>query len=588
MPENNANIPPLWPWLTPRCRRILLDGFKLAAAAGAERVEPDHLLTALCADAKSTAYFMLQHAGISPESLCPPHAAPPVDQPKTLPDQFSDATLAVLRGAAAAAGVTGTRHICTEHLLMGLPADPIVGSVLSQRGFSRSAALRGVAAWRRKSFITQRVGLGLEPQNRLRLKLTPTGLLTRFFSALALPAKVYIGKSLLHPRFRRNPYPLYDQLRRQTALRQDPVLPVWTAYRFADAQALLKDPRFARAPFTMDAFPRAALEQLKAPEEPDRLFAMMLFSDPPRHTRLRTAFMRAMGAVSLAALRPAMEAQSLNLLGQAKKRGRLDIVADFAVPFPVFVITALFGLPPEDMPRLKSWSDQMTPAIEINPTARQLDLADAAYEEFRLYLENKLHTISTHPDAHLLSALITRGGADISPAQFVANCMLLLMAGHETTTSLIANGVWLLHTHPEALADLRADPGKMPAAVEEILRFESPVQWTGRMAAEDIDWQGRTIRRGELILFSLGAANRDPAQFDHPNKFDIHRTDNRHLAFGMGIHFCLGAMLARMEAQVALEVLLRTFPRARLKQPFVRWRKGLVLRCPLRLAMDMA
>lgn len=589
MAETNSDNQPLWNLLTPRFRRTLLDGFALAQGAGEPSVLPRHLLAALCADTKSAAQFMLCHAGVDPARLAaglsPVAASAPAGP---LADGFSQESLHLLHGAAQQAQQTGSRHICTEHLLLALCTDSDTGPLLAKYAFTQKTARKGLAAWRRKDFITQRVGLGLEPQNRLRVKLTPGGLLGRLTAALTLPVKIFRDKSLLHPGFARNPYPLYDQLRSQAALRPDPVLPAWTAFRYADAQALLKDPRFGRGPFTMDAFSPRALTQLQAPAEPDRLFAMMLFSDPPRHTRLRAAFMRAMGAVSLAALRPAMAAQARTLLENAKARGRLDIVADFAIPFPVIVITALFGLPPQDMPRLKHWSDEMTPAIEINPTARQLDAADIAYDQFTQYLQDKLKTISTHPDAHLLSALITRGGADISPVQFVANCMLLLMAGHETTTSLISNGLWLLLTHPAALADLKANPEKMAAAVEEILRFESPVQWTGRMAAEDIPWQGQTIHRGELVLFSLGAANRDPAQFANPDVFDINRTDNRHLAFGLGIHFCLGAMLARMEAQVALEVFLLAFPNARLRPPTVRWRKGLVLRCPVRLDVDMA
>ncbi len=579
---------PLWNLLTPRLRRTLLDGFALAQRAGVPSVGPRHLLVALCADTKSAAQFMLRHAGLDPARLASHFPPETPSAAASAADGFSPECLRLLHDAAAKAQQAGSRHICTEHLLLAMCADADVGPLLEKYLFTEKAARKGLAAWRRKDFITQRVGLGLEPQNRLRVKLTPGGLLGRFTAAMTLPVKIFRDKSLLHPGFARNPYPLYDQLRGKAALRRDPVLPAWTGFRYADAQALLKDPRFGRAPFTMDAFTARALVQLQAPSEPDRLFAMMLFSDPPRHTKLRGAFMRAMGSISLAALRPAMSAQARTLLETAKARGRLDIVTDFAVPFPVIVITALFGLPPQDMPRLKHWSDEMTPAIEINPSAAQLDAADVAYNQFTKYLQDKLKTISTHPDAHLLSALITRGGADISPVGFVANCMLLLMAGHETTTSLISNGLWLLLTHPAALADLKAHPEKMAAAVEEILRFESPVQWTGRMAAEDVQWGDQIIHRGELVLFSLGAANRDPAQFANPNVFDINRTDNRHLAFGMGIHFCLGAMLARIEAQIALEVFLQTFPNARLGHASVRWRKGLVLRCPVRLDVDMA
>ncbi len=579
---------PLWNLLTPRLRRTLLDGFAMAQRAGVPSVGPRHLLVALCADTMSAAQFMLRHAGLDPARLASHFPPETPSAAASAADGFSPECLRLLHDAAAKAQRTGSRHICTEHLLLAMCADADVGPLLEKHLFTEKAARKGLAAWRRKDFITQRVGLGLEPQNRLRVKLTPGGLLGRFTAAMTLPVKIFRDKSLLHPGFARNPYPLYDQLRGKAALRRDPVLPAWTGFRYADAQALLKDPRFGRAPFTMDAFTARALVQLQAPSEPDRLFAMMLFSDPPRHTKLRGAFMRAMGSISLAALRPAMSAQARTLLETAKARGRLDIVTDFAVPFPVIVITALFGLPPQDMPRLKHWSDEMTPAIEINPSAAQLDAADVAYNQFTKYLQDKLKTISTHPDAHLLSALITRGGADISPVGFVANCMLLLMAGHETTTSLISNGLWLLLTHPAALADLKAHPEKMAAAVEEILRFESPVQWTGRMAAEDVQWGDQIIHRGELVLFSLGAANRDPAQFANPNVFDINRTDNRHLAFGMGIHFCLGAMLARIEAQIALEVFLQTFPNARLGHASIRWRKGLVLRCPVRLDVDMA
>ncbi len=309
--ETNSDNQPIWNLLTPRFRRTLLDGFALAQSAGEPLVWPRHLLAALCADTKSAAQFMLRHAGVDPARLAtdlPPVAASAPAGP--LADCFSQECLRLLHGAAQQAQQTGSRHICTEHLLLALCADSEMGPLLAKYAFTQKAARKGLAAWRRKDFITQRVGLGLEPQNRLRVKLTPGGLVGRLAAALTLPVKIFRDKSLLHPGFARNPYPLYDQLRSKAALRPDPVLPAWTAFRYADAQALLKDPRFGRGPFTMDAFSPRALAQLQAPAEPDRLFAMMLFSDPPRHTRLRGAFMRAMGAVSLAALRPAMAARA--------------------------------------------------------------------------------------------------------------------------------------------------------------------------------------------------------------------------------------------------------------------------------------
>jgi cytochrome P450 len=249
------------------------------------------------------------------------------------------------------------------------------------------------------------------------------------------------------------------------------------------------------------------------------------------------------------------------------------------------VIAELLGFPPEDYPLYKKWSDDFAAALGLNPSMEQQDAAAKSREELHAYFLKVVANLQQHPGENLLSALLAmehEQGA-LSREEIFINLALLLAAGHETTTNLIGNGIWHLLQHPKLLQQLRDDPTLIETAVEELLRFDSPVQWVSRVAGVPIEMGGVQLPAGAIVLGSLGAANRDPAQFSNPDQIDFKRTDNKHLSFGSGVHFCLGAALARMEAQIAIGTMVQRLPSLRLVKQKIRWKKGLIFRAIERL-----
>ncbi len=258
----------------------------------------------------------------------------------------------------------------------------------------------------------------------------------------------------------------------------------------------------------------------------------------------------------------------------------MDIVADLAYSLPVIVIAEMLGFPVEDYPRIKVWSDQLAAALSLNPSSDQQVKANEAWTEIRGYFDQVVHQSKGNPGNALLHRLLEAENEPdgLNREEIFTNCVLLLSAGHETTTNLIGNGMLALLQNIDQWELLVREPDLIDAAVEEILRYDSPVQWTSRLTGEAIEMNGRVIPPGEIILGALGAANRDPAKFKEPDRLDIQRTDNKHLAFGSGIHFCLGAALARMEMQIVLRELSSRFPKMRLAGKKLEWLKGLTFR----------
>jgi cytochrome P450 len=271
-----------------------------------------------------------------------------------------------------------------------------------------------------------------------------------------------------------------------------------------------------------------------------------------------------------------------DLIDAIASRGECDFVADIAAPLPMIVIAEMLGARPEDRRRFKTWSDDL--AAFIGGTTQPLPtiLVRAARGMFQLqrYFRHLVRRRRGRPGDDLLTALITaeEKGDALSEEELLANCVLLLAAGHETTTNLIGNGIYALLQHPKQLDSLRWEPELIESAVEELLRFDSPVQWTGRVAVGEIEIGGCRIPAGQTVAMGLGAANRDPLQFADPDRLDIRRADNRHVAFGHGIHFCLGAALARLEGQVAISTVLRRFPDLRLPEKPPEWSENFTLR----------
>ncbi|MGH9790748.1 MAG: cytochrome P450 family protein [Candidatus Acidiferrales bacterium] len=342
--------------------------------------------------------------------------------------------------------------------------------------------------------------------------------------------------------------------------------------------ALLKDERFAKNR-------RNAMtpEQLgKQPWVPPffrPLERNMLDLDPPDHERLRTLVHKAFTPRLIEQMRAHIESVAAELLAGAAARGRMDLVRDFALPLPVAVITEILGVPAADRGKFHKWSNAI---VAVNSLKPPLSVIPNVWLFVR-FLRRFFRLRRAEPRDDLTSALIQaeEAGDRMSEDELLAMAFLLLVAGHETTVSLIAGGTLELLRHPDQLEKLRCEPALIPSAVEELLRFVAPVFLsTERFARSDVTLQGVTIPRGGLVFGVIGSANRDPSAFENPDALDITRQNNRHLGFGHGIHFCLGAALARMEAQIAIHALVQRFPKLRLAVPVesLRWQPSLVLR----------
>jgi cytochrome P450 len=364
------------------------------------------------------------------------------------------------------------------------------------------------------------------------------------------------------PEVHEDPYPLYHRLRAEDPVHRS-ALGFWVLTRHADVLAIVRDPRMSRDPRRSER-----LELLRASAEVNDLLASeenapsMLFVDPPDHTRLRALVNKAFTPGAVARLRPRVEEIVAGLLDRVAGTGVMDVVEDLAYPLPVAVICELFGVPEADWEQFRAWSRELVRLLDPLVAADALERALEARLGLRGYLGGLIAERRADPSGDLLSALIAAEdeGSQLSEAELVSMCVLLLVAGHETTVNLIANGTLVLLRNPEALASLRADPALGGSAVEELLRYDSPVQFTSRHALADLEIGGRRVLAGETTVAVLGAANRDPAQFPDPDRLDLARHPNRHLAFGGGIHFCLGAPLARMEARIAISALLDRLP----------------------------
>jgi cytochrome P450 len=308
----------------------------------------------------------------------------------------------------------------------------------------------------------------------------------------------------------------------------------------------------------------------------------MLLMDPPDHTRLRSLVHKAFTPRIIAQLRPTIQQLTDDLLDQMQAQAGkpVDLIAGLAYPLPVAVICALLGVPQADHHQFHGWSDAIARSLDLTEETAVYDAAAESAVALTGYLEDLLAERRARPQDDLFSALVAveEEGERLSTAELFATCALLLIAGHETTVNLIGNGTLALLRHPDQWQRLRAEPGLAESAVEELLRYDSPVQLTSRMACEEFEYKGSTFRRGQGVAFLLGAANHDPARFAEPARLDLARADNRHLAFGSGIHYCLGAPLARLEGEIAFSTLARRLPNLALTTEQVTYRDNYVLR----------
>ncbi|MEX2972149.1 cytochrome P450 [Streptomyces sp. C184] len=410
--------------------------------------------------------------------------------------------------------------------------------------------------------------------------------MTHVDTTAALPSL----QDLLDPRNQADPYPLYSRWRAQAPLAPlDDRLMVLT--RYEDCAAVLRDGRFGHPEADDPRFAgrRPSLEVLV--DDDGRPVRGFLGLNPPDHTRMRALVSQAFTRRRVERLAPRIEELTDELFtAMERTQGPVDLIEGLATPLPVAVISELLGVPTEDRHRMLTWSHAvaraLVPDFLLPPGAAEQEAQ--ARREFTDYLRELVVERRRAPGDDLLSALVTvhDDGDVLTENELLATCTLLLIAGHETTVNLIGNGTLALLRHPDQLARLRSDPALTDNAVEELLRYDSPVQLTVRFALQDAEVAGVPVPAGSTLLMLIGAANRDPAAYEHPERLDIGRTPLRHLAFGQGIHFCLGAPLARLETQIALRMLLARAPQVRLAgEP--EWKDHITLRGLSRLPLSL-
>ncbi len=382
------------------------------------------------------------------------------------------------------------------------------------------------------------------------------------------------------PEFRKNPYPIYHYLRSIEPIHQS--FPgMWVLTRYADAKAVLRDPRFCVEKRQKNIQHKSnSLEQRNFDRLVQAIDKWLIFLDPPDHTRLRGLVSKAFSAATVKSLRSQIQQITDELIGKVRHQGFMDVIADYACPLPCNVIAAILGIPVEDWSKLYHWSDELSRILDPLRSVEDYEQMNKVALEFADYLKILIAQRQKSPQHDLLSTLIAvkDQGNKLTEEEIISVCMLLFFTGEETTVYFITNGMLALLRHPEQMQQLKAEPMLIHNALEEILRYESPVQFTSRVATEDVNLAGVTIRSGEKVLIALGAVNRDPAQFTDPDRFDITRANNSHLAFADGIHHCLGASLTRIEAEIAINTLVQQLPDLKLSQDKLEWRNKVALR----------
>lgn len=383
---------------------------------------------------------------------------------------------------------------------------------------------------------------------------------------------------LLDPDVLADPYPLYRQLREADPVAWDPFLHAWVVTNYAGVLTVLHKFSADRTP-TPEQLTAMGLNALQPVAEV--MVRQMLFMDAPAHTRLRGLCSSAFTSRRVDHLRPHIQEIADGLIDRVFAQGRMDAIADFAAPLPAIVTAELLGVPTSDHEQLKDWSAdfaEMLGNFQHNPdrVSRVLRTVDEMTHYFRAAIREQ----ERHPHNGLVQLLVnaSEGGSRLSEDEVIANIIVTMVGGQETTTNLIGNGLLTLIRNPAALAQLRDDPSIIEPAVEELLRYESPSQHTARLAPDDLVLGDKRIKKRDAVMAVMAAANRDPARFPDPDRLDLTRKDNRHVAFGWAAHFCFGAPLARIEGQVAFATLLRRLPNPTLEPGPLVWRQNLGLR----------
>jgi cytochrome P450 len=370
--------------------------------------------------------------------------------------------------------------------------------------------------------------------------------------------------------FLADPYPILRRLRNEDPVHWSDAIGAWVLTRYDDIVATFKDTthysnegRLARA---VEHLPVGSRSRFKTFEDHYRTKGL-LHSDPPDHTRLRALVTKAFTPRVVEAMQPRIRAIANDLLDVVQPNGKMDVIADLAVTLPITVVAEIMGMPESDKMLAKGWADALLAFQGVNnPSENILEKAQETLIEIRAYLAELVRNRRRNPGTDLVSQMVAAEseGDKLSESELINTCITLLVAGHETSTSLIGNGLFTLLYHQDQWRALQKDVSLLPSAIEEVLRYESPVSRQPRLMKVDAELEGKTIRKGQMIFQMLNAANRDPAHFFEPETFDIRRQKNRHIAFGYGIHFCVGALLARTEASIVFQLILQRFPEIQL------------------------
>ncbi len=383
---------------------------------------------------------------------------------------------------------------------------------------------------------------------------------------------------LLEPEILANPYPLYHKLRSEDPVHWDRFLHTWVVTRYPDVLNVLHSFSAERTP-TPEQLTAMGLSGLNAIAKV--MVKQMLFMDAPAHTRLRGLASVAFTPQKVRVLKSHIQEIADSLLDRMQARREMDVIADFAAPLPAIVTAEMLGVPTEDHLNLKKWSAdfaEMLGNFQHNPD--RIPRVLESTNNLTTYFRDAIAKMRENPREGLIHSFMTAEleGDRLTEEEIIANCVVTMVGGQETTTNLIGNGLLTLMRNPDQLARLRDEPNLLTSAVEELLRYESPSQHTGRIAREDVEMGGKQIRKGQAVMAIMAAANRDPERFPNPDEVILDRADNKHLAFGWSSHFCFGAPLARMEGQIAFETLLRRLPDLEIMPGPLTWRTNSGLR----------
>jgi pimeloyl-[acyl-carrier protein] synthase len=386
-----------------------------------------------------------------------------------------------------------------------------------------------------------------------------------------------LDEMLVSDDFMADPYPILHRLREEDPVHWSHSIGGWVLTRYDDVVVTFREVNHfsneGRLQKAVEYLPAELRSEFKVFEDHYRLKSL-INSDPPDHTRLRGLVTKAFTPRVVEAMRPRIQEIVNELLDAVQHQGEMDAVRDLAVPLPVTVISEILGVPKSDVRHFKRWADDIIGFQGRNkPPVEILRRAQDAIIEIRVYLGALIEEKQRRPGADLLSELVAAEseGNKLSRTELVNSTITLLVAGHETTTALLANGLYTILRHPDQWQSLRDDPSLLTSAIEEMLRYESPVPRQPRLMTDEVEMGGKQLRRGQIVFQMVNAANRDPAYFADPDRFDIRRQKNRHIAFGMGAHFCVGAALARTEAQIVFSTLMARMPGMRLVEERADW-----------------